>query len=124
MYNTKNELAQELLRTLEFSPILKEIKGVGDSVYGKLGSGVLVKIKMIDPRTTGCYSAVEIKMLNPMEGEIDKARIDFYSVWGEKSRAGTPQMRIENFQKKWNFPLTGKDYAVLCEAIDTYLKFF
>jgi len=74
------------------------------------------------------YEALNIKIINRLDGEVDNLKIRFKDLWGEKAEAGyskIPHIWTNNGQSKWHgWTPANAEIKQLAAEVGTYLAVF
>jgi len=105
---------------------------VGRACYVELNETNRAKIEFIDPRVVDEYDALQVKILNRNEGQVDSLRLRFKDILGVKSVANpnfrngiSPYAWSCNGETSWYvYQPNQADYIKLQKNLLDYLKVF
>ena len=125
-----NFFEQELRKLVGQSNALADPRYIGRACYGKVSDNIRAKLQFVTMGTHEHYEALQVKLLNNTEGEIDTNIIRFKDVWGVKKFADfpegiSPHIWTYNGKTEWyGFEPNPADYELLADSVDEHLEMF
>ena len=127
-----NFFEQELRRLIKDCTVISKPTFAGRSCYGDLGGDNRVKLTFVELGHAEHYVALQVKILNRTEGEVDMLLFRFEDVWGTR-QVTNPNFRDGVVPYIWSYACksewyvympTDNDMKLLAAKIEDYLNVF
>lgn len=121
---------QELRRIVKGCDAIHGVRFVGRECIARLTDDVTVKLSFRSMKIAEHYDALQIKVMNRRDGEIDTQLIRFADVWGKVTMRGrdepiSPYAWTYQDETHWyGFRPNEMQYDLLSQSVGTYLECF
>ena len=108
---------------------ISDAKFVGRTMLGKLDDDLLVKAQFVSTHISKHYDAIQVSILNRTDGVVDKERMLFGDIIGQKftkcSDKVNPYMWEESTGKAyWYTPISITEKANIADTVLDYIGMF
>lgn len=132
MYIRKNFFEQELRRLFEAGDIIRQPRFAGRVCVGKISSDLCVRAEFVCSKYAGNYDALQITVINPSGGLVDKIVFFFADLLEKKlsydfhfPNGKAPYIWVDELRAEWYaVKPTEADYAAIRKAVGDYLSVF
>ena len=115
----------ELMKMFGKNEALTDIRCVGNTLVGRLTPDTIAKISFITTGFQGKYTTVQIKVINPQSGEVDRQGINLCEAFGFSRKQGIHIWDSGDGMTRWNnFTPNKQSYEDINRAAQQYLEMF
>lgn len=118
-----NFFERELRNMFEDSDMIEEAKFCGRTMLAKLDDELLLKLQFVTQGRADHYTAIEARIINRTEGEVDRQAFNFADIIGMKTGyvgKQEPYIWDDKVSVDWYMPVTEKEKARIAQTVLEY----